>query len=186
MAPSVLDQPVHFVEDDDGPRLLRRRRITTRTFTVVVSLVVAFAVVELFVDIPGLGIDTATTSVTRGGDTVLVRFARVTRPQLVTPLDVTIERKAGFDGPVSVAMSSDYLDLFISNDLSPAPSSETSTGSEDVMTFDPPPSGDVLVISWDIVAKPIGWFSSRTGTVSLLSAGGRPAVTASFRTSVRP
>jgi hypothetical protein len=183
---SVLDQPLHFDADENGARALRARRITTTLFTGVVSLIVVVALLEVFVDVPGYGIDTATTSASSGGTTVTVRFARATRGQLVTPLDVNVERTGGFQGPITLTMSSDYLDLFISNDLSPSPSSETSTATALVMTFDPPASGDVLDVRWDVVAKPSGWFAFRVGHVAVLGDDGTPVLTVSFRTSVRP
>jgi hypothetical protein len=183
---SVLDQPINVEVGDEGKRVLRGRKVTTWALTIVVCAIVGFAVVEALFHVPGYGITSATSTASRSGDRVEVRFARVTRGQLATPLDVRIERDGGFDGPVTVTISSNYLDLFITNDLSPQPSSETSTADANVMTFEPPPSGNVLDIRWDIVAKPSGWFSSRTGTVSVLSGDGTPTVTASFHTSVRP
>jgi hypothetical protein len=183
---SVLDQPVHVEDDDDGPRTLRGRRRTTLIFTVVVSLIVALALVEALLDLPGYGVDGATTSASRGEDVVTVRYARVTRGQLVSPLEVRVQRAGGFQAPVTVTISSAYFNLFITNDVSPQPTSETSTESSDILTFDPPPTGEVLDITWDIVAKPSGWFESRTGRVTVLGEDGRPTASASFHTKVRP
>jgi hypothetical protein len=55
----------------------------------------------------------------------------------------------------------------------------------DLLTFDPPPD-NVLTIEWDLAARPIGFFASDGGEISVLDDQQRPLVTASFRTLVRP
>ena len=95
-----------------------------------------------------------------------------------------MRREGGFDGPVTVAVSHDYLDLFISNGVSPAAASETSSADAVYLTFDPPPTGDTMSVAWDVVAKPTPFFITRHGFVSVVDSTGASDLTARFETRV--
>ncbi len=115
-----------------------------------------------------------------------MRFARVTHAQLSVPLRVRVRAAGGFKGPVVIAISSAYLDLFDANNIAPQPSAQSSTESAVVMTFDPPDRGDALTVDWEMVARPIGWFANRAGVIAVVDTNENPLVTANVHTSVRP
>ena len=81
-------------------------------------------------------------------------------------------------------MSRHYLDLFVTNAVSPSADAETGSADAVFMTFDPPPAGDTLSIDWDVVTKPASFFTSRGGFVSVVDSTGTPELTASFETRV--
>lgn len=172
-------------DEPDSARSRRGRNALYIVFTVVVTAVVALALVEAIVGFPGFGIDTNTATASARGTTLRVRYAEVTRGQLASPFHVTVEHEGGFDGPVSLAVSSEYLDLFLTNDLSPAPTSETAEPDALLMTFDAPPHGDTLSVRWDLVAKPAAEFTTRTGTAAVLDDAGGTIVSVDFTTRVR-
>ena len=88
----------------------------------------------------------ATASASGGGYQLEVRYPRVGRPGIGAPLQIQVEHKGGFDGPVSLAMSSDYLEILNIQSMSPEPSKVTSTDKDVIWEFDEPP-GDILSLS---------------------------------------
>jgi len=153
-------------------------------FTIVVAGIVALAVLEAATDRPIYGVDTGTTDASGGDIELQVEFPKVTRAQLSSPLKVTI-RSARFGDSVTVTVSSDYLELFSVDEVSPQPTSATRTDSFVQFTFDAP-QADVLTIEWDLAARPIGFFASDPGRVTVLDSQQQPVVTAAFRTLMRP
>lgn len=65
---------------------------------------------------------------TGGGYQLEVRHAPTSRPAPATPFDITVRRPGGFDGPVTVAVTAEYLRMWDENGLVPAPSAETTDG----------------------------------------------------------
>jgi hypothetical protein len=181
---SVLDQPVRY-DQDQGGRIRRQRRALYIAFTVVVTGILALAVLEAGAGTHVYGVDTDLTRASEDGTALSVRFARVTRAQLSVSLKITIQHTSGFDGPVTVAISSDYLEAFDANSVTPEPSAESSNASAVLMTFEPP-QGDVLVIDWQMFARPTEWFINRTGAISVVDTNQNPIVTATFHTDIRP
>lgn len=131
------------------------------------------------------GVLTRTATARGAGYELEVRYGRITRAGLATPLDITVRSvDGGFDGPVRVAVSSDYLDLFDENGLDPQPAAATADDRIVVWEFDPP-SGAVLRISLDARIEPaVQWGTG--GTVAVLSADDRPVVRVDFHTWVLP
>lgn len=179
----ALEAPIRY-DLADGRAACAKRRVLYVVFAVVVSAIVLFGLVEAVTGAPGYGIDSATTRASSGDTSLAVRYARATRGQLTSPFEVTVRRAGGFDGPVTVAISRSYLDLFITNGVSPSADSETSTSDAVLMTFDTPPSGDTMSIRWDVVAKPSAFFASRDGFVTVVDASGSAVVSATFTTRV--
>ena len=162
---------------DAGParRSLRLRRLFLAALVVFLGLG-AFDV---------LGVRTRQVSATGGGYELTVRYAAVSRPGLATPLSFEIRRPGGFDGPVRVAVTADYLDLFDENGLSPDPVSATSDGQRSVWEFEPPEDSDTLDVSFDVRLEPGVQLTAPRANTAVLE-GGVPVVSVGYRTWVMP
>jgi hypothetical protein len=142
------------------------------------------AVVDAVGLFPVYGVDSRHAVARASGYELDVRYAAVSRPAVATPFDIEVRRPGGFDGPVTVAVSSDYLSIWDENGLDPAPAKETASPGLLVWEFDPP-QGDALAVSFDARIEPAAQQGKR-GTVAVLDAGGAPVVSVSFRTRLRP
>ena len=184
MSGSDTDRPVRY-DQQEGATPRRRRRALYRTFNTVVVLVVAAGVLEAVTGPSVYGVDTATTSATQRGTSLEVRHATATRGQLAVPLEVTISRRGGFSEPVVLTLTAAYLDVFLTQGPDPAPSKETATDKELILSFDPPP-GDTFSVRWTLAAQPVGFFTTASGRVAVLDSAQRPIVAVDFDTQVRP
>jgi hypothetical protein len=143
----------------------------------VLALVVAAGATGL------LGVRSGTDTASAGGWTLSVTSARVARAGLDVPWKVDVHRDGGFAGPVTLAVTADYFDIFESQGLDPEPASETSDGDRLYWTFDPPP-GDRLSIDFDAYIQPSSQLGA-SGEVAVL-VDGAPVVTVPFRTWLVP
>jgi len=162
--------------DNDILRV-RRARTIRRGFMALVA-------VFLLLGLSGtLGVRTRTTTVRGGGYELTVTYGQVSRPGLPTGWSFEVHRPGGFDGPVTVATTSEYLDMFDENGFDPSPAKATATAEDVIWEFDPPP-GDTLSVSLDARIEPaVQW--GRPGETSVLEDG-RPVVTAGYKTWVLP
>jgi hypothetical protein len=181
--PDVLEVPVRY-DSPAGLAARAKRHLLYTVFSVVVSAIVLFGLLEAVTGAPGYGIDSATARASSGSTSLAVRYAHATRGQLTSPFEVTVHHDGGFDGPITLAISRGYLDLFITNAVSPSAASETSTSDSVLMTFDAPPTGETMSVRWDVVAKPSSFFTSRDGFVRVVDSSGAAIVSASFTTRV--
>ena len=110
-------------------------------------------------------------------------YAVVARAGLDVPWQVTVHRDGGFTGPVTVAVTADYFDIFESQGLDPEPATETSDGEHLYWTFDPPP-GEELAIDFDAYIQPSSQLGA-SGEAAVLD-GGAAVVTVPFRTWLVP
>lgn len=129
------------------------------------------------------GIRTATASATGGGYALRVTYASASRPGLATPWSVEVRRPGGFTGPVTLATSSSYFEIFDENALDPEPSSSTSRGEAIVWEFDQP-MGNVLTISLDARIEP-KYKGGRQAVTSILEQG-KEVVSVRYRTRIFP
>lgn len=131
-----------------------------------------------------LGVHSDTATAKGGGYELALRYAKVARPGLDIPWDLSIIHPGGFDGQVTVEVSSDYFALTEMQGLSPAPAKETQDGQWWRMTFDPPPDGDTLVVSIDFYVQP----SSQRGASAAVRVldHEQPAATVHYRTTLLP
>jgi hypothetical protein len=156
---------------------LRRRRTFRRIFLTLLFALLALGMAGM------LGVRSRTTTVQGGGYGLKMTYGQVSRSGLATPWSFEIHHPGGFDGPVTVASSTTYLDMFDQNGFDPQPSKVTQTPDEIVWQFEPPP-GDTLAVSFDARVNPgVQW--GRSGTTSVL-VDGKPVVTARYKTWVLP
>jgi hypothetical protein len=111
-------------------------------------------------------------------------YAVVSRPGLATPWAVTVRHPGGFDGPVTIAVSSDYLEMFDENGLDPDAAAATADADYVYWEFEPPPTGDELEISFDARIEPARQWGL-TGRTKLL-IDDRVITEVSYRTWVLP
>jgi hypothetical protein len=157
-------------------------RVRTARFVrrLVLTLLVAF----LALGAAGvLGVRTGSVRATGNGYELAVTYARVTRPGLATPWSAEIRRTGGFEGPVTLAVSSRYFEMFDENGLDPDPAEATATDEEILWEFSPP-DGDVLTVSFDARLEPgVQW--GKRGTAAVVVDGER-MVSVRYRTWVLP
>jgi hypothetical protein len=162
----------------------RKRQALYVVFTVVVAAIMAAAVVEVLTGVPIYGVTTDEVTQQGAGTEVTVHYPRVTRGQLDSTLTLDVEQDGGFDAPVAVRVTSAYFDMFDVQAIHPQPASETLDDTTWTLTFDPP-DGDTLQVQWDMVARPVGWFSNEVGSV-VVDAQGGPTPALQFTSAVRP
>jgi hypothetical protein len=146
----------------------------------LLAVVVALGLVGLL----GVRSRTVSSQSSDGQVELSVRYAQVARAGLDVPFRITVRRPGGFTGDVTVAASSNYLDLFDRNAIDPEPSSATSTEDDIIWTFHQPP-GDTLEVSLDMQVQG-GRHWGRSGHVSVLDESGQPAVSVDFKTWLVP
>jgi hypothetical protein len=158
---------------------VRRWRSLRRLFFVGLCLFLGLGLLEVY------GVRTSETSATGGGYELTVSYATVSRPGLATPWSAEIRRPGGFDGPVTVTTTSDYIEAFDENSLDPEPSSATTDADRIIWEFDPPPEGDTLTISLDARIEPSVQLQRVTGVTEVLEQD-EPVVSVRYRTWVMP
>ena len=149
-----------------GPRSTRWRRILVG----LLVLLVGTGATGL------LGVHSTTRSGSGGGYEVTVEYAAVARAGLDVPWQVQVRRAGGFDGPVTLAVTADYFDIYEEQGLDPQPTAESSDGTYLYWTFDPPPVGDQLAVDFDAYIQPSSQLGS-SGEVSVLVGNERVATT---------
>ena len=163
--------------DAPSPERLRLGRAARRVFIVLLFVFIGLGLAGV------LGVRTGTVSATGGGYELEVTYARVTRPGLATPWSTTVRHPGGFEGPITIAVSSEYFDMFDENGLDPDPSGATADGEYVYWEFEPP-DGDVLEVSFDARIEPARQWG-RDG-VSRLMDGNRVIAEARYKTWVLP
>lgn len=131
-----------------------------------------------------LGMQEDTVSASSGGYQLELRYAGIARAGQDVPWELTVTHEGGFDGPITIEVTSAYFDMFESQGITPEPSKETAGDTWDRMTFDPPP-GDTLVVGLDIYVQPASQ-QGRSGSARVLDAAGNPAASVDFRTRLLP
>jgi hypothetical protein len=130
-----------------------------------------------------LGPKTTTTTAHGSGYTVVVTYPAVTRPGLPIRWEYTVRHAGGFDAPVSLATTFDYLHLFDLTNIEPDPTSASSSGGEIVYRFEAP-TGDELRISMDATAE--SGFHEVPSTTTRVIVNGSTVVSVTFSTKVVP
>ena len=157
---------------------MRRARSVRRVYAVVLSLFLLAGLLGL------LGVRTGTVRAEGGGYELEVRYAKVARPGLSVPWAVTIRRPGGFDGPITLATTSAYFDLFDENAFEPEPESVTTDGKRVIWELNTPQQGDTMEVSLDTRVGPnVQWGTSAT---TAILEGDQVVVEAEYRTWIMP
>lgn len=170
--------PATTLDGLERPAQHRRGLWGRRVFLTVLLAVVAAGAWGL------LGVQTATTRVTNEGWTLELEHASVARAGLDVPFTVTVEHAGGFGEQVTLALTGTYLDLYETQGFNPEPDSTSRDGETLFLTFEAPPRGEVLVVTYDAYIQP----TAPSGSVAELSVldEGSPVVSLDFRTRIWP
>jgi len=164
---------------DVGDRARGRAVTVLRSLSVLGLLVVVVAgAVGVF------GVRSTSTTVRGGGYEMTVTYPRTARAGLDAPWQVDLTAPpAGFGDAVVLAVRSGYFDVWEEQGFSPEPAAQTSDGTFDRLTFDPPP-GRSFSLSFDGYLQP-GSQRGREGEVVVL-VGGERVVSTRFSTWLAP
>ncbi len=100
-----------------------------------------------------LGVHAGSVTATANGYRLTVVYPHVARAGQDVPWRATVTHPGGFDGDVTIAVSSHYFDIFDTQGWHPEPDSETATQKYYYLTFTAPP-GDTLEVSYDTYIQP--------------------------------
>jgi hypothetical protein len=125
----------------------RRARLTRRIGILVLLAIVILGAAGLF------GVRSATVSVSQNGYTVTVTYPRIARSGLDVPFRVHVRHPGGFASDLSVAITSDYFEMFETQGFFPTPDSESNDGRFITLTFKKPPGTDFQV-GYDTYIQP--------------------------------
>ena len=147
------------------------------------TLLAVIVVVALF---GFLGIRSRTVSASsRNGDMDLdVHYAQVARAGLAVPFEVTVTRRDGFSGDVTVSISSSYLDLFDRNAIDPEATAGHTSELATTWRFDQP-HGTTFVMTIDMQVQG-GRHFGREGFVTVRDHGDDTVAHATFKTWLAP
>jgi hypothetical protein len=147
---------------------------------------VTIGVLALIVLCGALGVfgeRTATARTSGNGYQLSVRYGKISRAGIDTPWQVVVHHAGGFDGPITLATTASYFEMFESQGLTPAPDSETVAGVYQYQDFTPPP-GDTFTLTYDAYIQP----ASQRGhsAVTKLIINGKEVAQVSYRTRLVP
>jgi hypothetical protein len=169
--------------DPEGADLghLRRARVLRVAFFVAVT---AFLLLGAF---GAFGVRHGEVSSSGGGYELLVRYPTISRPGLASVWSVEVRRTDGapLDGPVVLATTADYFDLFDENGLDPDPAAAMSDGEHIVWEFEPAEGATAITIGFDARIEPGVQLTTKSATTMVLDDG-VPAVSVTYRTRVLP
>ena len=164
--------------DEPDIARLRRVRALRRAFIVVLVVFLLLGVLGVF------GVRTGKARADGGGYQLEVTYPTVTRAGLAAPWSVTVHRPGGLPSSVTVATTSDYLDLFEESTPQPEPQSSTADGERVLWEFEVPEGNDTLEISVSGRVGPnIKW---RVDAVTAVLEQDQPAVEVGYHTRVLP
>ena len=83
--------------------------------------------------------------------------------------------RGGFGKTLTLAVTASYFDIFETQGFHPEPSDETRDAETLYLTFNAPPDGDTLVVSYDAYIQPAAQ-RGRAATVGVVDEGRQVAV----------
>jgi hypothetical protein len=101
------------------------------------------------------------------GYAVRVEYPAVARAGLDVPWRVTVRHPGGFQGPVTIAVTKGYFEIFETQGFGPEPDGETAGGRYRYLEFSPPP-GDTLSVSYDAYIQPSSQIGRRAQVAVLV------------------
>jgi hypothetical protein len=158
-------------------RAQRRSRQGRRVLLAILTAIVVLGATSI------LGVHTSTRQASGGGYDLKVVYPAVTRPGLAIRWIVFVHRAGGFSGPIELATSVTYFNLFDFADIDPDPSKQTATPELSIWEFDPPP-GETLKVTFDGRLEPARQHGS-IATTSVLEDD-VPVVSIRYQTRVMP
>ena len=116
--------------------------------------------------------------------TLSLLHASLSRAGIDVPWEVTITREGGFEGPVVLGVTGSYFDLYETQGFRPEPAASYRDDGTLFLEFEPPPSGDTMVVAYDAYVQP----ASRQGSSGTLAVRSGDAVLVSldFSTALLP
>ena len=181
--PSTLERLLHL-DDIDSRSVIRRRRWLHRITIGVITAILALAVLDGLDVFGAYGVNTAEVRAEGDGVTLVVEYTSTTRPALASPFRVRVEQDGGFDGPITVAVSRPWIEIWDLNGVFPAPSSETGDDEWVEWEFDPP-DGEIFEVFYDWRLEPARQ-ETQDGVLELRDETGDVLATVEFTTTVRP
>jgi hypothetical protein len=169
-------------ERGDGPVRMRNHRLVYGATTAVLLGLLVVAVLD--VRHPVLGVDSTVVTATGPDGVVLtVQYATVTRPALASPFAIEVTKVDGFDGPIELAISRPWIEVWDENGFYPGPDAET--GDLDWVVYEfAPPDGGTFRLFYDARLEPARQ-ESVDGSVEL-RANGVAIAAVELHTAVRP
>ena len=169
-------------ERGDGPARMRRHRAAYGVTTSVLLVLAVLAVLDVPFGV--FGVDTGTVADRAAtGEALTVEYTAVTRPALASPFTVEVESPGGFDGPIVIAVSRPWIEVWDENGLYPSPDGETGDPDWVVYEFEPP-DGDTFRVFYDARLEPARQ-ESVAGVVEL-RRDDEAIASVRFETKVRP
>jgi len=151
---------------------------TIRRITVgVLVLLVLLGALGVF------GVRSGSVHASGDGYDLRVDYAMVSRAGLDTPWKVTVRHPGGFAGPITLATSAEYFEMFETQGLTPAPDAETASARYRYLTFSPPP-GDTFTLTYDAYIQPASQLGHRAETALLID--GKQVARVAYRTRLVP
>lgn len=146
--PPVLPLPESTLEGLQS----RRQDVTgmwwRRFFVSLLACVLVAAVLGF------LGVRTSTATASEDGWTLRLEYASVARAGLDVPWTATVSHDGGFGEQVTLALTGEYLDIYETQGFHPEPSATSRDGETLYLTFDAPPSGDTMTVTYDAYIQP--------------------------------
>jgi len=151
---------------------------TRRGFLVVLGSLVVAGGVGL------LGVQDAHRTVTDEPWELALDYPALARPGLDAEWTLTVRRTGGITRPVQLSASVGYFGLYEAEGFRPTPREETLAAGAWLLTFDPPPAGGALTVSYEGSIQ-TGYGTGARGAVSVIDDG-VPRATVRFRTLLLP
>jgi hypothetical protein len=170
-------RPIPTAPERLDPDRQRRQRTGRRIMVGLLALFLIAGAFEMF------GSMTRSVTATGNGVTLTVTYPAVTRPGLPIRWEFEVTRPGGFDAPIELRTSFDYLRLLDVSNLEPDARSATGSGQDVVYTFDAP-RGDTLQVSMDGNTEP--GFHEVPPATTTVSIDGSDAASVTYRTIVVP
>lgn len=148
-----------------------------RAATLLLAVIVVAGAASVF------GVSESTVAASGSGYALSAEYADVSRPGLETPWKIRVERRGGFDGPLTLRTTAAYLELFDLNGYSPEPDATRRDDEYLIMEF-ARPVGEEFVFSLDARLSPATQTSQAASTA--LIDEGRVVAEVSYMTKVMP
>jgi hypothetical protein len=160
----MADEPAIAVAPEAAPVARRiRDRWIRRSAIASLCLVLVLALLGT------LGARTATVSTQAGGYRLDVTYPAITRPGLPIRWEIAVEHPGGFQGPIQLATTFNYLHLFDISNTEPDAAKATASSDAVIYTF-AAPEGDTFQVSMDGNTEP-GFHEVPPATTTLMVDG---------------